>query len=421
MNRLRLLATLFAVALAAPAFAADEQPGVFKIPGTDSTIKFYGYIQLDNVLDLSGRPDNYEGNDWATDLPGIPADNSNLGKHKKPQLYMTARQSRFGLLTTTPSDWGPITVKLEGDFNGPNPNQGETFTNSVLFRLRQAYGQVGGFLAGQTWGTFVDLGAFPDTVDFNPTGDCALIRNPMVRYTFGLAPGATLAVALENAPASRFGGSNFQTIPNVVAALNYAGSWGHVNVRGVTQTYNKAVGPEIFDPALGVTTAFADASPKSTTVVGFGVSGDFKIAGDTLVWQFQGGPGIGRYIYNLNPTSPFYVQDSSGNLKVATAYGAHVGYTHVWNKSFRSNLIGAYTWVVDPKIDGVETPAVSKGVPNQKDFIQANVNTFWTFAKNAELGAEYVYGQWKSFTGEGTDQLKGTQNRINVSLHYNFY
>jgi hypothetical protein len=418
MNRLRLLAITFALALAAQARADDA--GVFKIPGTESTIKFYGYVQLDTTADFSGRPDNYEDNDWATDLPGVPADNTNVAKHKKPQLYMTARQSRFGLTTSSPSDWGPVTLKLEGDFNAPNDHQGETYTNSVMFRIRQAYGQVGGFLAGQTWSTFLDLGAYPDVVDFNGPGTIALVRNPMVRYTFGLAPGATLAVSAENSPASRFGGPNFQTIPNIVAALNYGAAWGHVNVRGVTQTYNKAIQVTTFgpDPDTGVTvatTSFADESPKSLTTFGFGVSGDFKVGGDTLVWQFAGGPAIGRYMYNQNAT-PFVVFNKGGDLVAVAMYGAHVGFTHVWNKALRSNLVAAYSWNVDPKVDGAE--ATNKF---QKDFTQAFVNTFWTFSKTAELGVEYAWGQWKSFTGGGTEELKGTQNRVNVSLHYNFY
>ena len=47
----KLLAAVLTLALAAPAMGAEE-PGVFKVPGTDSTIKFYGYAQLDTVLDL---------------------------------------------------------------------------------------------------------------------------------------------------------------------------------------------------------------------------------------------------------------------------------------------------------------------------------------------------------------------------------
>jgi hypothetical protein len=426
MNRSRLLAGFLALALAAPALGADE-PGVFKIPGTESTIKFYGYIQLDSTLDFSGRPNDYEDNDWATILPAVPANDSFIAKHKKPQLYWTARQSRFGLTTSTPSDYGPITVKLEGDFNAPNAFQGETYTNSVIFRLRQAYGQFGGLLVGQTWSTFLDLGAYPDVVDFNGPGTIALVRNPMVRYTFGLAPGATLALAAENHPASRFGGPNFQTVPDLIAALTFTGGWGHINARGVFQQYNVAQQATVPAPGGGTQTVFLDQDAKTVQGYGFGVSGDFKIGGDTLVLQFVGGPGIGRYIFNAAGEPFFFTKNLAGDLDTFTMYGVHAGFTHVWNKAFRSNLVGSYSWFVDPKIGGVETPAgaisQTDGVTgvNQKDYIQAFLNTFWSFSKTAELGVEYAFGQWRSFTGGGTSEIRGTENRVNVSVHYNFY
>ena len=98
-------------------------------------------------------------------------------------------------------------------------------------------------------------------------------------------------------------------------------------------------------------------------------------------------------------------------------YGVHAGFTHVWNKAVRSNLVGSYTWVSDPKIGGV----AAKNTDAQKDLTQAFVNTFWGFTKNAELGVEYAWGQWKSFSTAASPELKGTENRVNASFHYNFY
>ena len=231
MTRTKLLSILAAVAFAAPAAVRADDPGVFKVPGTDSTIKFYGYVQLDGTVDFSGRTTSIEDNDWATILPAVPADGSADAK-KKPQTYLTARTSRFGIMTSTPSKYGNIGVRLEGDFNGPNGFQSETFTNSVLFRLRHAYGTIGGLLIGQTWTTFLDLGAAPDTVDFNGPGDLALVRSPMFRYTFSLAPGMSLALALENNRGQQYGSSpRFQTVPDIHANFTYAGGWGHISLR----------------------------------------------------------------------------------------------------------------------------------------------------------------------------------------------
>jgi hypothetical protein len=430
MRGTRLLAALLALTLGAPALAADE-PGVFKVPGTESTIKFYGYVQLDTTLDLSGRVADIEDADWATILPAVPEKNSAYAKKAKPQLYMTARTSRFGIQTNTPTGVGDIGVKLEGDFNAPNGFQSETFTNSTIFRLRHAYGTVGGFLAGQTWSTFLDLGAYPDVVDFNGPGDLALVRNPMLRYTFALAPGASLAVAAENTRGTQYGTGapqtnptaiKFETLPDFHANLTYKAGWGHVSVRGVTQQFNR------FEDA-GSVSAGVPSAARSTSKVGISgaASGSAKLGGDTLVAQFAGGQGIGRYMVNAlgatfatngggggNPGA--FAVKANGDLELYTVYGYHVGFTHVWNPMFRSNLVWSQSFIQDPKVDGA--PATNAV---QKTLSQAFVNTFWSFAKNAEFGAEYVWGQWESFTGGGTPKLKGDMNRINATLHYNFF
>jgi len=418
MNLSKRIATLcLVVGMALPfAAGAEEKPGEFKIPGTDSTIKFYGYTQLDMTLDFGARVADIENNDWATILPAVPADGTNDEKNKKPQLYMTARTSRFGIQTSTPTALGPVGVKIEGDFNGPNGFQSETFTNSVVFRLRHAYGTVGGFLAGQTWTTFIDLAAYPDVVDFNGPGTIALVRNPMLRYTFDLGSGANLTLAAENARGAQYGGAKFETLPDFHANLGFAGPWGTVSLRGVTQYYRVAQG------AL---------DPKNAFSVSGAASGSLKLGGDTFVWQFAGGPGIGRYMLNalgvtqnLAATDPaaiggnpggFLVNPANGDLELVTVLGAHVGYTHVWNSQFRSNLVGAGTWIIDPKIAG---RPVDDTV--EKELYQGFANTFWTFAKNAEFGLEFTYGVWKSFEN-GTPQLTGHEYRVNSSFHYNFF
>jgi len=422
MTRANISAVLVALGLALPLAAAAEDPGYFKIPGTDTTIKFYGYVQLDGTVDFGGRPANIEDNDWATILPAVPADGTAPAK-KKPQTYLTARTSRFGIQTNTPTSAGNIGVKLEGDFNGPNGFQSETYTNSVLFRLRQAYGTFGGLLVGQTWTTFLDFGAAPDTVDFNGPGSLALIRNPMIRYTFTFSPGATLALSVENNRGQQLAVSpRFQMIPDFQANFTYSGSWGHVSIRGVEQNYSRQVG------------ATGSETNKTKSSLAGALSGSLKLGGDTLMAQFSGGPGIGRYLFNAMGagdanTLGFVNVDANGDLQLWTVYAYHVAFTHVWSTAFRSNVVWSQTFVQDPEIVKVAgQPGEPATNATQKDFMQLFVNSFYGFAKNCEFGVEYVYGQWKSFSlppsptlPAGSPQLKGTQNRVNFSFHYNFF
>lgn len=403
------IAALFLAALPLAA-QAEDAPGVFKIPGTDSTIKFNGYVQLDTTLDFSGRVNDIENNDWATILPGLDPDNTGAAKRKKPQLYMTARTSRFSIVTNTPSKLGAIGVRLEGDFNGPNDFQSETFTNSVVFRLRHAYGTVGNLLVGQTWSTFLDLGAAPDTVDFNGPGDLALVRNPMIRYTLPLGEGMNLALAAENTRGSQFANeTRYQSLPDLHAAFTYSASWGHLSLRGVTQRYNRVTGAA---GAGGV----ADVPGKSYQSIAGSLSGSVKVGGDTLVASVAGGPGIGRYLLNSLFMAGSVAADSQGDLKGWNVIGYHAAYTHVWNPEFRSTAVFSQTLVQDLKPTGV---AADNSV--QKTATQVFVNTFWSFAKSAEFGIEYAYGQSKSFSTAASPELKRTQNRVNASFHYNFF
>ena len=408
---------LAALCLSLPAQArAEDAPGVFKVPGTESTIKLYGYTQLDLTLDFGARVSDIENNDWATLLPAVPADGSIDEKHKKPQLYMTARTSRFGIQTSTPTKLGAVGVRLEGDFNGPNGFQSETFTNSVLFRLRHAYGTVGGLLVGQTWTTFLDFGGAPDTVDFNGPGTLALVRNPMIRYTLDFGGGTTLALAAENARGAQFGGTKFQTVPDFHANLGFSGSWGSVSIRGVTQYFRETPTQTV----AGVTTVL-DVDPKSKFGAAGAISGGLKVGADTVNFQFAGGPGIGRYLLNALGTGASgagaYTFNSAGDLELWTVLGAHAAYTHVWSPEYRSSLVAAGTWIVDPDKNGVS--AVASGA--EKQLLQGFVNTFWTFAKNAEFGIEFAGGQWKSFSDATHPEAKGTQYRVNSSFHYNFF
>jgi hypothetical protein len=237
----------------------------------------------------------------------------------------------------------------------------------------------------------------------------------MIRYTLPLAEGMTLALAAENARGAQFGGSKYQTLPDLHANFGLGGSWGSLSVRGVTQQYNVATG--------------ADTSSKTAFSVAGAVSGSVKLgSSDTVQAQFAGGPGIGRYMLNAlgavaglpgsdpaaigGNTGAFRIK-ANGDLKLISVYAYHVGLTHVWNPEFRSNLVWSQTFIQDPKPNGVAT-----GAETQKEMMQAFGNLFWSFAKNAEFGVEYAYGQWKSF---GPNVQKGTQNRVNASFHYNFF
>ncbi|MCM2334238.1 MAG: porin [Anaeromyxobacteraceae bacterium] len=411
MKRLSLVAALLMLALATPA-SAEDAPGVFKVPGTNSTLKIYGFAQLDLTYDFNGADDNVRGADWATFLEFQPLDE---GKVDKNRMYLTAKTSRIGFITTTPTAGGPITVRVEGDFNSPSAfnYSTEATTNGTNFRMRHGYGEYGGFLVGQTWANFMDLGSLTDTVDFNPHGAFALTRSPGVRYTHKFAR-ATLALALENSQSvvvnsdvsqSYTVGREYDRLPDVSASLTVPFSMGHFNLRALTHEYQGRVG------AVG----------DSARAWGAGASGSVNFANDSLVWSVQGGDGIGRYMFQSLFQGAAFV---GNDIKLWQAYAYHLGLTHKWSPNFRSNL--AWTQTFFKKDDALAAAAAASPFGNgaaNKSVDAAYVNSFYSPVKGIEIGLEYAYGKRTVFAAALADPTNdvGTQHRINANVHYDFY
>ena len=100
-----------------------------------------GYVKVDAIYDLDQDlgPSFFAG--------GIDTDPN---ASSDPSFQMHAKQSRLNFKAKE----GDMKVVIEGDFFTGEGNQ--LISNSSGFRLRHAYGQVGNFLAGQTWSTFMD-------------------------------------------------------------------------------------------------------------------------------------------------------------------------------------------------------------------------------------------------------------------------
>src|SRR5437899_1248867 len=174
------------------AVVLGDIPNSFRLPNSETSLRIYGFAEMNMVKEFKG--DNSD-QDYSTFLPYVPL-NGSPEANKTGRTYLTGRTSRIGFEAATPSSYGPIGVKLEGDFNN-DPRTGNSAvsgsigniftqqsTNSYNFRLRHAYGQFGGLLIGQTWSTFMDVDNAPETVDFNGPIGSTFIRQPMVRYAY---------------------------------------------------------------------------------------------------------------------------------------------------------------------------------------------------------------------------------------------
>ena len=221
-------------------------------------VKIGGYIKADAIYDLD--------EDLGPSLDAA-AVTTGAGATSDPSFQMHAQQSRLNVTATE----GDVKVFVEGDFFGGGGN--EVVSNSNHFRIRHAYGQVGNFLAGQTWSTFMDKNwvLYPSTVDFGGPAGATFIRQAQFRWSINDG----LDFSIEN-PENRVRDGGVaatvrDTVPDVV--LRYARS-GDISwqVAGLFQQFEVDSGTAAgesesnFGATAGINIAIGSGSSVSAKV-----------------------------------------------------------------------------------------------------------------------------------------------------------
>lgn len=394
------------------AVVAGDIPGSFRLPGSDTSIKIYGYAELNAVREFKG--DN-SGNDYSTFLPYAPINGTSA---RKGQTLVHARTSRLGIESSTPTSYGPLGIKVEGDFNNDprlgNSAAGQSVeailtqqaTNSYGFRLRQAYGTFAGFTVGQTWSTFMDLDNSPETVDFNgPIGSTSL-RQGVIRYTYNTPDMGNWTVALENPDSYAYDAAGLvvkdglSTAPDVVLRWDKGFDWGAASIRAMTQQV-KVVNDTVHASKRGYGLA-------ATTLI--------KLRGglDSLSLAATYGEGIGRY---FNYVEGAFVDEVNNRILTERVGGLVVGYQYKASDILRFNFVGGWQRSFN---NAYTTFALDNGLGSgqygiNRGMYQLHAGLIYNPAKNVDLGMEYILGQRKTLTGE-----KGDLSRLNLMARYTF-
>jgi hypothetical protein len=392
---------------------AGDIPNSFRVPGSDTSVHLYGIAELNVTHDFKGYNSD---NDYASFVPYAPI-NGSADADRKGSTSFHTRTSRIGIEAATPSSFGLITGKLEGDFNndGKSPTTGyttnvgtEQATNSYNFRLRHAYVQAGSWVIGQTWSTFMDMDAAPETVDFNGPVGTTMIRQPQIRYTYRTPTIGNYTAALENNDAYVLNPSSgspynydkaISRMPDLVLRWDRPYDWGTFSVRGVTQ-----------ELALKDTD-----STVSARGWGFGSSATVKMFSDDLLsLNLTGGDGIGRYFNYIEGAG----YDATNNKIVRErTVGALVGYQHKFNEEYRMNVAYGYQRsLTNSFTDWARNNGLDSGrYAMNRDVWQLHVGGFWNPTKVIEVGLEAIYGERKTLANE-----KGDVSRINFLTRYYF-
>lgn len=397
------------------AVVAGDIGGSFRLPNSETSLRLYGFAELNAVYEAKGDNSN---NDYATFLPYAPLDGS-AEANRKGRTFMHARTSRIGIEASTPTSYGPLGVKVEGDFNN-DPRTGnaavsgsvaniftQQATNSYNFRLRHAYGTLGGFLIGQTWSTFMDVDNSPETVDFNGPIGSTFIRQPQIRYTYGTADMGSFTVALENSDSYVLEASSglpsvagFSRVPDLIGRWDKSFGWGAMSVRAVSHEHRLKDG---------------DAVSVSRRGYGFGVSTLVKTGeSDFMTAAVTGGNGIGRY---FNYIEGAFYDDANDKILMEKALGVVLGYQHRASDSLRFN--GSVGWQRNYDNEYTEFARASGLDSGQfginRSVWQAHLGLIWNPVKEVDIGAEYIFGRRKTLADE-----QGDMSRVNLSAKYYF-
>ena len=381
--------------------AKPAKKGYFVIPGTETSVKIGGYAKLDAIYNDVSAGDNSAGDQLF--LPStIPLDNTNPDDN---QTVLHARQSRFNVGTTTDTAYGKLNTFFEGDFFGGSNAAGASASSAnVDFRIRHAYGELGKFLAGQTWSTFEIMDSLPDTLDFGGPAAQTFMRQGQIRWTEPFAWGS-LQFAVED-PNAVFDDNTSSTADDQTDDDHFADLIGRANFKNEFGSYSVAVmarelsadknGTTIDDSAWGGAITFGGKVPT------FGK--------DDLRFQFNYGNALGRYMTTKFKDAEY--NTTTNEVETFDQWGGFLAYRHYWIDNLRSNLVYSYG-AADNDQAVLGTTAYNAA---NKEFQSVHANLIWSPVPQVDLGIEYLYGYREIESG-----ADGELNRIQFSATYNFF
>ncbi len=384
----------------AAAPAKPAQKGYFMIPGTETSVKIGGYAKLDAIYnDVSAKAPATNGENSIGDqlfLPGtIPLDSQNPDDG---QVTLHARQSRFNVGTTTDTAYGKLNTFFEGDFFSTASMKLDTATaSSTDFRIRHAYGELGKFLAGQTWSTFEIMDSLADTVDFGGPAAQTFMRQGQIRWTEPFAWGS-LQFAVEDPSATLDNSTETDDdhFVDLIGRANFKSEYGSYSVAVMARELSADNGTTIDESEWGAAITLGGKIPT------FGK--------DDLRFQFNYGNALGRYMTTKFKDAEY--NSTTNEIETFDQYGGFLAYRHFWMDNLRSSLVYSYGGA-----DNDESVLGTKLYNNtNKEFQSVHVNLIWSPVPQVDLGIEYLYGYREVESG-----LDGDLNRIQFGATYNFF
>src|SRR5215472_11283038 len=271
-----------------PATGQVQEPPPLPPSPAKPEFEIYGFAMLDMGYDFGQIDPAWFDVERPTKLPAFRNEFGHNGN-----FYAGVRQTRFGVESVVPTQYGDLNVKFEWELFGVGVDAGQT-----TIRLRHAYGELGQFLAGQTWSPFMDPDVFPNSVEYWGPNGMVFYRNVQVRWQPVHNENHQVMIALERPGASADLGSvadrdilqgvKFRfPAPDLSGRVRYGGKRTYIQFSGLLRYI-----------------AWDDNAPTAVTnltghAFGWGtqVSGNIGVgAKDVFKWSAVYGHGIENYM-----------------------------------------------------------------------------------------------------------------------------
>lgn len=363
-----------------------DWPGSFSLFGSKTRLAVGGYAQLDVIYDSDaiGSPCQFI-------TSTIPTDGGTMVQGADGRTSFCVNTSRLTFESRTPTGLGRLTTFISLDLFG------DALSTSPELRMRQAYGELegalwgGDLLFGQTWGTYVDVGAWPDILDFEGPGSAIAVRQPMVRWSKGVSKSVGFQVALEQPGDGTIEDADTLTRwPDLVGTVTWSHGGGHIRGAGILRDVR----------------ASADNGPAVTaTGWGLAASGKFMLVErNNLLFEASYGEGVGGYYNDGPPNGVFDPVNSEIELLPVFAY--YVGYEHSWSKTLSSAVL--YSAI---EVDNL----VSQPEDALKKTAYFSLNLIWRPDGPLMFGVEFLSGGRRDKGG-----AEGTDNRLQFTSQFSF-
>ena len=462
---------------AAPGTAAagGSFPRSFLIPGTDTSIRVGGFVDL-TVLEFLNGGGNVNGSNYGSNsgqngnlnsLPvaggfvpgrGFVAPSVNRAPSRNNGvLEFSVQQSRVDIETRTPTAWGESRTFLAFDWAGcdnfacQDLQQGGG--DSIHPRLRFAYGTLGGFLAGQALSNFSDADADTESMEFGGAiGSTGGQRIPQVRYTMVGPYGSSFSVSAENPWTSVITPGGLQSsdfavsgtgnsttppsgvIPDICNGGPCTGAGGAQANPAVVKAPNLTFASYWAQPWGHVDFAgvlrflqFADGTNiNNVKIFGYGghISGDvhpgwWGYNKDDILFSFIAGEAIGDYgsggLNTLFPVATNFTVTTKCATPTPTCQGGLAASNILFSPIFTFSTNGGYQHWWTPNLRSTVAAGIS-----QQDVPSQLIGPFQTVSVNKRLWNAFVNLVWNpvAFITTGVEYMYGHRTVVaNLTGH----